>query len=165
MAVNGKNKGSNYERKISNLLSNRFEKFTEKPKSFIRNSDSGAYYGGTNVSRVETHNTDFAVYGDLVCPRNFKFSIECKFYKTPPSWAGMVNHKVTQWDTWIAQSTQDSITANKEFCLIVKYNNVSDTVFLKKSLNNELFYSKYQNLFIYKLDDWLTMPDEYFFEI
>ena len=163
MATNGKNKGNGFERKIANALSLRFEDYTGKPKSFMRSPSSGSYYGGTNVARIETHNTEFAVYGDIICPRAFNFSIECKHYKTAPSFQSIISHHVTQWDGWLIQANQDAKTANKRLLLIIKYNNVDEVVFLTERLPIEHNYSKYKNYYIYRFIDFLECDNSYFF--
>ena len=85
MATNGKNKGSSFERKIANLLSDRFESKLGIKNGFRRNPDSGSFFGGSNKQRTQSYSLDYALFGDLICPRNFRFSIECKHYKTPPT--------------------------------------------------------------------------------
>lgn len=161
--VNGKNKGNSFERKIANALSKRFEEFTGKPKSFIRNSDSGSFFGGSNVARTETHNTEFAVYGDLVCPRAFNFSVECKHYKSAPGFQSIISHHVAQWDAWLIQATQDAKAAGKAMSLVVKYNNVEEIVFLESKIPSAAFYSKYKQYYVYRFEDVLACADNFFF--
>lgn len=164
--VQGKKKGNGFERRISNLLSKRFEPLLNIEKAFYRNADSGSYFGGSNKQRIQTHTLDYAVFGDLVCPKNFKFSIECKHYKTPPTFKSIVNHDVTQWNNWLNQATQDAKSSNRQMCLIVKYNNVDEIIFLTDNLNNNIkcnYIIYQQKYFIYSLSDWLLMPDDYFF--
>lgn len=163
MSVNGKNKGNSFERKIANLLSETFKNYLGISNGFRRNPDSGSFWGGSNVDRTSTHSLDYAVFGDLICPKNFKFSIECKHYKTAPSLQSIVNQSVKQWDTWIEQAEQDSKAANKEFALIVKYNNVDELIFLNNTLHGKDTIIKYKQYHIYKLKDFLSyQPDFYF---
>ena len=68
MAVNGKQKGNGFERKIANLLSETFEPYLGISNGFRRNPDSGSFWGGSNLHRTLTHDTDYAVFGDLICP-------------------------------------------------------------------------------------------------
>jgi len=161
--VNGKSKGSTFERKISNLLSERFKDNLGIEKGFRRNSDSGSYFGGANMSRVVQHNMEHAVFGDLMCPNNFKFSIECKFYKSPPSFQAIINKEVSQWDTWIKQVEQDSENANKLPLLIIKYNNVPEFIFIKDKLPNTDEIFKYKNYYSYTLSTLLSCSDDEFF--
>ena len=162
--VNGKSKGNSFERKIANLLSNRFEPKLGIKNSFRRNPDSGAFFGGGNAKRTETYSLDYAIFGDLICPKNFAYGIECKHYKTAPGFKSVVNHNVTQWDTWLGQAEQDAAANNKLMCLIVKYNNVDEIVFLKDT-SGTANYTKYKHYYVYLLTDWLSLPDTVFFEI
>lgn len=164
MAVNGKSKGNGFERKIANILSQRFEPLLQIKTSFRRNPDSGSYFGGHNVQRIESYDLDYAVFGDLICPRSFLFSIECKHYKSPPSYKSVMNHSVSQWDLWLKQATQDAVSSKKQMSLIIKYNNVEEMVFLIEPLANT-YHSRYQNYYIHTLVDWLKQPDPYFFNL
>ena len=163
MAVNGKAKGNGFERKIANLLSTRFQAKTGIESGFRRNPDSGSFFGGTNKKRTETYDLDYAVFGDLICPKNFSYSIECKNYKSAPSFQSVINHKVTQWDTWLKQANQDAESSKKLLAMIVKYNNVDEIVFIKHLLPINAHYIMYQEYYVYKLSDFLSCDDTLFF--
>lgn len=161
--VNGKQKGNGYERKIANLLSVRFATVTGIDKSFRRNADSGSFFGGSNVSRTTQYDTTKATFGDIITPENFNFSLECKFYKTPPSFSAMMKQDCKEWDKWIGQAGQDCISANKKMAIIIKYNNVEDLVILTETfgLTSVINYKQY---FVVSLTNWLTLPDTVFFK-
>lgn len=168
MAVNGKQKGNGYERTIANLLSERFAKHTGIEKSFRRNPDSGSFFGGTNAQRTEQYDTDYAIYGDLICPRNFNFSIECKNYKTPPTINSIVKQDVGQWDGWLAQCLQDAELAEKVPMMIVKYNRTEDMVFipadfavLNKTVGTVVLH--YKEYAVYALKEFLQSNNETYF--
>ena len=164
MAVNGKNKGNSFERKMANLLSARFKEVTGIDQAFRRNPDSGSFFGASNQRRTETHDLDHANFGDLLCPKNFNFSVECKHYKSGPSFAALVKGNITQWDKWLGQASQDAKNSKKEMMLIVKYNGVEEIVFLDSELDGVIQPSMiYQTYFIYKLTDILTLGDKFFF--
>lgn len=160
--VNGKSKGNTFERKIANLLSARFSNYTGIKSPFRRNPDSGSFFGGANESRTETYGTEFAIFGDLICPKSFVYSVECKHYKTPPSFQSVLSSDVAQWDKWIAQAEQDSKKSDKKFLLLVKYNNVDEFVFIDGTENLELRFT-YKGKNVYKLSDFLGMDDSKFF--
>jgi len=162
--VNGKNKGNSYERKIANLLSQRFQPILGIEKGFRRNGDSGSYFGGSNQARTQTHNLDYAIFGDIICPQNFQFVIECKHYKTPPSWQSFLDGSVKQWDDWVAQNDQDCLNAKLPGALIIKYNNVSDMVFLTQEETSIRQCFRYKQRYVYQLSDWLTLSDSVFFK-
>jgi hypothetical protein len=163
MGVNGKSKGSSFERKIANNLSARFEDKLGVKNGFRRNPDSGSFFGGSNKARTESYSLDYAIFGDLICPKSFTYSIECKHYKTPPSFKSVISHSVTQWDTWLAQAEQDAVSSNRSMSLIIKYNNVDEIVFLKEPVLQDIVAARYKDYYIYQLSDWLSMPDGHFF--
>lgn len=163
MGVNGKAKGSSFERKIANLLSDRFESKLGKKNGFRRNPDSGSFFGGSNSQRTESYDLDFAVFGDLICPRLFRYSIECKHYKAPPSFKGVVSHNVSQWDQWLEQAEKDAASSSRKMSLIVKYNNVDEIIFLKSAVPDS-FHSLYKGYYLHMLSDWLKLPDDHFFD-
>jgi hypothetical protein len=74
--VNGKTKGNAFERKIANLLSDRFKDYLGVEKGFRRNPDSGSFFGGKNVARVDQYSQDYAIFGDLICPKEFNKSTD-----------------------------------------------------------------------------------------
>jgi len=161
--VNGKNKGNTFERKIANLLSDRFKDYLGIEKGFRRNSDSGSYFGGTNTYRVEQHDLDNACFGDLMCPKNFKYAIECKHYKSAPLFQSVFAKSITQWDKWIEQSDQDAKNSNKLPLLIIKYNNVPEFVLIRNKLGiNEIL--QYKDRYAYTLSSVLALSDDKFFD-
>jgi hypothetical protein len=160
--VNGKNKGSSFERKMANLLSAQFEPITGIKQAFRRNPDSGSFFGASNQFRKATHDLDHANFGDLICPKNFNYSVECKHYKSGPTFAAIVKGKITQWDIWLGQARQDAINSQKEMLLIVKYNGVDEIVFVDKQYNLPLLFP-YANTFCYKLVDFITLDQKIFF--
>lgn len=167
MAINSKQKGNKFERDIANMLSSRFADHTGKPQSFRRNTDSGSFFGGSNKVRKETHDTDFATYGDLICPRAFMFSIECKNYKDAPTLNSVLTSHITQWDEWIAQAKQDAEGCDKEFMLIIKYNRTEVFCIIDKKYqpqlvdNIKLCYGCYVGV---TLSDILKLDNSFFFE-
>jgi hypothetical protein len=164
MPVNGKNKGNTFERKISNTFSSRFEKHTGIEKSFRRNADSGSFFGGSNARRTQTHDLDKATFGDIICPDGFKFSIECKHYKTPPTFVSMVNQKCTFIDEWIKQCEHDAKQANKKVLVIMKFNNVPEMVVVDKGSVPLEPIIVYKDYWLLPLDKFLELADHFFFE-
>lgn len=161
--INSKNKGSTFERKIANILSEKFMERTGIKTSFRRNIDSGSYFGGKNQSRVDTHDLSKAVFGDLVAPDNFRFSIECKHYKEPPSFAMLVKQDWKVLDKWLEQATQDSANSGKEFAIIIKYNNVDEIVVLPSLFGDLTALINYKGHVIVSLRDYLAQTDGHFF--
>ena len=163
--VNGKSKGNTFERKIANLLSDRFKIATGLDQAFRRNPDSGAFMGGKNQIRAKTHDLEKATFGDIICPNNFNFSIECKHYKTSPTFKSIVDGKVKQWDDWLSQAEQDATNCGKDVMLIVKYNNVDEVVFVKNlpvDVESILTYNDYK---LTTIDKILLLEDRLFFSL
>jgi len=161
--MKSKNKGNTYERKISNLLSAKFKDYLQESQGFRRNPDSGSFFGGSNSKKIETHNLDYAVFGDIICPKNFKFSIECKHYKTPPSFKSIIMNKVTQWDQWISQARLDAKNSGKLPFIIIKYNNIDDIVMVQTQFSGLQEIFKYDGVYIYLLSSVIALPDNEFF--
>ena len=162
--VNGKNKGSTFERKIANLLSDKFKNFLGIEKGFRRNPDSGSFFGGQNESRTEKYGTEFAIFGDLICPKSFIYSVECKHYKSPPSFQSFLNADIKEWDMWIKQAEQDSVKSSKKMLLIIKYNNVNEFIITDAKMENCRICFYYKNKFGYMLNDILSLDDSHFFQ-
>ncbi len=163
MGVNGKQKGNTFERKMANVLSERFAAHTGIEKPFRRNPDSGSFFGGTNIDRKEIYDTDWAVYGDLICPRNFNFSVECKHYKKAPILNAILNEKVTEWDKWIGQAKQDAEACEKDMLIIIKYNNTEELVITEADTIDEEPIIIYKDMEIHTLKTVLENPDPFFF--
>jgi hypothetical protein len=165
MPVNGKNKGSGFERKMANLLSSRFEPVTGIKQGFRRNPDSGSFFGGTNKKRTETHDLDHANFGDLICPVDFKYSVECKHYAKGPTFTAIVKGEVADWDKWIKQAKQDADSSKKLMMLIIKYNSVDEIVFLDSAIPSLTLVLPYKDVVGYRLKDLLSLPNTTFFDI
>lgn len=166
MAVNSKNKGNSFERKISNMLSAHFSEHLGIAKGFLRNSDSGSYFGGSNAKRTETHNTEKATYGDIICPSAFRFSIECKHYKDGPSFSSILKQEYAMFDKWIGQAELDSKSSGKGVMIIMKFNNVPESAMMPKGIIPiELCSATYKNYDIALLDRIMTLPVDFFFEV
>lgn len=166
MGVNGKQKGNTFERDIANMFSERFAAHTGIEKSFRRNPDSGSFFGGTNIGRKEIYDTDWAIYGDLICPRDFGFTIECKHYKTPPTMNAILKQEVAEWDKWIGQARQDAKACGKVMLIIIKYNRTKIlTITEENTINSGNHIINYKNLEINTLEDVLQESDPFFFPV
>lgn len=160
--MNSKNKGNSFERKIAKELSGRFEALTGLTDAFRRNIDSGSFFGASNQKRIDSHGTENAQFGDIITPSTFRFCVECKHYKTPPSMKALVKQEWKTFDDWIGQAQQDAANAGKDWLLIVKFNNVDEFVLLDGN-------SDVEPVFFYKgskavaLETLLEKADDFFF--
>jgi len=161
--MNSKNKGNSFERKMANLLSERFEKKTGIKKAFRRNSDSGSFFGGTNQRRLETYDTEKANLGDIICPHSFTYTVECKHYKSSPLFKNLMNQEIKQWDDWLQQAEQDSQNSGKKMMLIIKYNNIDEIAVLKEPVP-DTYNLPYREYFVVNLKACLAQEDHVFFD-
>lgn len=161
--MNSKDKGNTFERKISNLLSVRFRSATGLDQAFRRNIDSGSFFGGSNQRRTVTHNTENATFGDINCPSNFKYAVECKHYKEAPSFKSIMKQDVKAWDLWIEQAQQDAKNSNKLMMLIIKYNNVDEIVILDVLPEGLTAAILYKGNHVIPLEEFLNLADSVFF--
>lgn len=160
--MNSKNKGNSFERKMANLLSERFEQKTGIKKSFRRNSDSGSFFGGTNQQRLQTYDTEKANLGDIICPHSFAYTVECKHYKSAPLFKNIMGQEVKQWDDWLQQAEQDSQNSGKKMMLIIKYNLVDEIVILRDPVP-DAYNMPYKHYFVASLKACLRQDDAVFF--
>lgn len=128
--TNGKRKGSNFERHMGHVLTEALQ-----PLNFRRTQQSGAIVGGKNSANNATYSKEILsmLVGDLA-PINegdvirdhgwrFRFTLECKFYKTAPNLEHLfVNDTLLRW---FNQAANDSVKIGKEPLLIFKFNHTN----------------------------------------
>lgn len=160
--INSKQKGNAFERVIAKTFSERFG------KSFARTVSSGAYTGGKNVKNAQVLSEDQLLIfaSDIRCPKEFRFSIECKSYKEI-SFYDLFNKKSILYD-WYAQSSTDAALLKKSPLLIVKTNNHKPVVFvpLEELISHSIEVKPvfiHENRGCFWLEDFLTIDDSFFF--
>ena len=158
--MNSKNKGNVNERYVATLLSKRFG------KTFRRVPASGAH--GTNLAETDIRQDAKEILsGDIICPPDFKFSIEVKSRVSFNFW-DLLNKDDTDVDDWIKQAEKQAEIAKKEFLLIVRANNRKPFVILKRPLFS-MFMTMlggviYKNSYdIIRLDYLLELGNDNFF--
>lgn len=161
--MTSKNKGNTFERKTANRLSEHFAPHTGIEKSFRRNPDSGSFFGGGNQFRAQTHDTEKASFGDIIAPSNFKFTVECKHYKTPPSLGAMIKQEYSLYDKWIEQAENDAIKGETEVLIIIKFNNVPEFCLVSKKFDHLDNFGVYKDYLMVSLDTILKEPYDFFF--
>ncbi len=133
--INGKRKGSNFERAISKKLEEKL-----KPLCFRKSEGSGARLGGINSVLVKKYSEEICkiFIGDVTCINNgidninFRFCIECKSYKTREDIVAIINGKSSIYK-WMDESRIDAAKANLQPLLIFKYNNTPIYACIDKS--------------------------------
>lgn len=164
--INSKQKGNTFERKVANILSERFATILDIEQGFRRNPSSGSFFGASNQKRLETHSLEHADFGDILAPAHFRFTIEAKHYKDAPAMAAFVKGQCSLFDGWIAQSEQDALNAGAKAVIIAKFNNVPEIVITDDGEQDfEDRFAIYRDYSFIALTEWLKRPDEYFFEI
>lgn len=161
-----KQKGNRFEADVAKTLSERFQERLGVEVGFRRTLDSGAFYGGSNATKTETHNLDYAVFGDIVSPRDFRFIIECKHYSTAPKLNSLFDG-YAEWDGWIGEAEYDSKTSGKDWVLVMKYNHVKPMVIIEtKHLDLSLFshHIIYKTSYsVIRFEEFLKLEENFFF--
>jgi len=128
--INSRKKGNNFEGHIGHTLAAALP-----PLQFRRSQQSGAILGGVNAKFLENFSTDAKVLfvGDVV-PTNeadvfrdhgwkFRFTLECKFYKTPENIEHLIEAKRIR--DWFSKAVTDAGKVGKEPLLIFKFNHTA----------------------------------------
>lgn len=157
---NSRTKGNTFERKVCKIL-NEFFGTTE----FIRSPGSGAF--------STTHNLPdhLKFSGDLITPKTFKYTIECKKGYNKENIGSIFNPK-SDLISFIDQAEKDSSKINKNFLLIMQQDRKEILCLLneKKSLalatyaeNRDHIYLHINNgdYIICKLEDLLDETRKY----
>ena len=159
MANRSKAKGNTFERAVAKALSEAYKDIFKVETSFQRNISSGSVYGGVNHTygtQVLQENAIFA--GDIICPREFLYSIECKHYADPQSINHIIEQNSVQWDKWIASIEDDCKVSGKLPMLVIKYDNIKPFTMVKEEYSGVVF--KYKEYFAYKFDDFINNHKE-----
>ncbi len=154
--INGKKKGNRVENELARILSERFNrKFTRVPMS--------GGWGTINRASGIREDALEVLSGDLMAPKDFKFSIESKSRMDFNFW-DFINEdtKELDIDNWIFQVENDAAATNKMPLLYIKINNRKPFVlFPKKLYESTMTYKEYS---IMRFDYFLQLEDSFFFE-
>jgi len=167
--VNSKQKGSSFEGQVAKRLSAALA-----PLTFIRVPGSGARVGGKNFQLFGKMFGSQAMkifVGDVV-PTNesdvnlqFKFSIECKSYKTSDSFESIVSGTANIFK-WMMESVVDAAKVDRVPMLICKWNHTPTYVVVPAGsvpVAARITVQQGQhNLDIYFLDDLLAQPQVWY---
>jgi hypothetical protein len=104
--LNSRSKGNTFERKICAIFNEFFE-----TQEFIRSPGSGAF---STTHRLPEH---LRFSGDLITPKIFKFTIECKKGYNKENIGSIFNPR-SNIISFIDQAEKDSDKINKNFLLI-----------------------------------------------
>lgn len=121
----GKAKGNGFESQIAKKLTKALD-----PLTFIRTPGSGARLGGKNfelfgkmfgADATKLFTGDVAVTNEKEASLEFRFSIECKSYKTPDNFTALVSGNACFFK-WFEEACVDAFKINKQPMLIWKFN-------------------------------------------
>lgn len=152
-AVNGKQKGAQFERDVSK----RFEK--EFGIQFRPTPGSGAYVGGQNRGSFEREDVTEMLAGDLIAgSKAFPFAVECKSYADDPKFHHLIQGNCKVFDEWIAQVEQDADDINRHPMIVFKIKRRGTYIAVKR---DELPVSRTYPILLYK--DYMIMDIDQFF--
>lgn len=156
--INSGRKGKSGEREIVKILNSRFEKYlSSQPNSgsFSRSVGSGNRW--SQAANMPKHAQD-TFTGDLVCPENFKYVLECKTGYNDVDLISCFSNKCAELDAFLKQVTDDSIRSKRLPMLIWKKNRKELVCFIKQT-NIDLSKIENQNRLFYK--DWVCLSFEF----
>lgn len=103
---NSKVKGNSFERKVCKILNEHFQ-----TQEFCRSPGSGAF---ANTHKLPEQ---FKIYGDLLTPKNFKYSIEIKKGYSDISVSDIFDKKSKLW-MFVRQSKSDANSGKRKWMVI-----------------------------------------------
>lgn len=150
---NSKKKGNKFERDLATILNEKFD-----TKDFCRTPGSGAF------ATTHTLPEHLRVYGDLITPLNFKYTIESKVGYNKESIISLFNEN-SILSQMILQARRDGEKSKKLFLLIIKQDYqkaivVSNDNGLESHLNKVL---KFNDLILFEFDEMITLDRKLFF--
>jgi len=149
--VNSRTKGNTFERKVAGLFNKRFE-----TKEFTRSPGSGAF--ATTHTNLPQH---LKVFGDLITPLNFGFSIECKNgYKLE---FDAPFKKCSELWKFIEQAKRDAVKGEKEWMVVYQKTRRETLVIVGKAYPIQRRMEIHGETFVYTLEDFLRLDDFHFF--
>jgi hypothetical protein len=156
-SVNCKNKGNRYENKLRDVLRARFG-----TDLFSRSVGSGNRHG--QVIALPKHAQD-TYTGDLVCPENFLWAIECKGgYDKVCLWTAVTDGHA-QIDKFIEQADKENKDCSRKPVIFWQKSRKAWLAIVKTV---DLPHLDWTSRLIYKewsmisADEFLNLPDDYF---
>lgn len=156
--INSRTKGSTFERRVCEILNQRFG-----VEDFCRSPGSGAF---ASTHKLPSH---LKIYGDIITPAEFNFTIECKKGYNKEA-LGSFFSPSSNLRKFLKQAEKDADFADRLPMIIFKQDRNKTITILKlsevyKFLEYELdTYLKYKDWLIVELDEVLNkFPNEVFF--
>lgn len=153
--INAKQKGSRVENQLAKILSERFN------RTFKRAPMSGAWGTANRTSGIREDALE-VLSGDLMVPKDFKFSVESKSRAEFNFWDFLnEDTKELDIDSWLFQAENDANVVGKLPLLYIKINNRKPFVLFPKDLYNSTM--SYKGYSIMRFDYFLQLEDDFFF--
>ena len=156
---NSKAKGSAFERKVAKILNEHFE-----TTDFQRSPGSGAY--------ATTHNLPdhLKIHGDLITPKNFIYSIECKKGYNDLDLYSLLNPNSKIYE-FIKQAEKDADPAKKEAIVLMAQDRRDIIALIKEdshisnqlNINNKRIIHILNNYILVSFKDVLSIDTSLFF--
>ena len=118
MASKSKTKGSTFERDVAKMFNEIYN-----TNEFSRTFGSGAFVGKSNWNKRQglSDEVKTALAGDIITPKWFPLSIECKNYEDTPAYHNLITEEGdSTMDMWLGKSIFDGINTNMIPCVIFK---------------------------------------------
>lgn len=162
MAINSKAKGNNFEREVCKLFNRQWP-----GKEFMRVPSSGALMGQSNKIKHATidENVKEILSGDIICPPEFRFSVECKSYASISFWD--LFNESSDLNSWIKQCSEDAEFAHKLPMLIIKINRHKPIVGINILIDDfevDDHAFEHRGFFFYTIEQLLGCDDALFFD-
>ena len=156
--INSRTKGQSFERKVASMLNSKFD-----TDSFSRTPGSGAF---ATTHKLPDH---LKLYGDLITPQWFAFTIECKSGYEVVDLPSLLREN-NQFYEWVFQAKHDAKMANRKPLLIVQHTRRQAYCLLDTSVEMDDFVLKNTStppimiagLELIPLETLLQMPNELF---
>lgn len=151
--INVRKKGNNFTNKICEILNERFN-----TKEFCKTPGSGAF------ATMHVLPDYMRIYSDIITPKEFKFSIECKKGYNKENLGSLFNTKSEIYN-FIEQAKRDSQKSNKEFLIILQQDRKEVLAMFKTGMfpvPNPIQRVDFNDVTICRLKDILVLPDSYF---
>lgn len=155
-----KRKGNTGERELAKILCERFP-----GRQFFRVLGSGNRW-----SQVElTEETRGAFTGDLVCPSNFSFCLECKYGYSDYELCGFFTNGHKDIDEWLKKAKRDADSLGKMPMLCWRKPRYEWLAFIPL-LEERIYPSGSEVILLYKgwmvasLKKWLEKSDDFWFK-
>lgn len=117
MGKKSKNYGKGFEYEARDLL-----REATGIQSFERVPTGGAWIGGKNAYKAQTGRDDVTeiMAGDLICPENWKWTVECKNWENVPIHQLIIGDQCKVIDDFLDQINNAANIAKKEPLLMMK---------------------------------------------